>query len=486
MGEEETQEQRRKPDGGFRFLTVGQICLAWSMYRERRIRFLDLRTYFACHEVAARRCVLKAGQSADFQFAEVGRLIGGGGEEPARSAIHRLEAIGLLTWSPSKLTFATSPEQLGENSLDGFWAMFEKVKNNRRRVPAPRRILRLIAGGARQVVVATILGHLLRCLYYRDAGCAPVGSAKASWIASVFAVDERNVKAARKHLEDIQWLIPQDPGRLRMHPQIHRNLFGKTVAVNLAWSQTEAVENSPVAPSKSPPLPPAISAGSPPPCILDRELSSRQENQKPAVPADRPGFSKSDKRQEKPTLRNVVPADLRDTGRLLVLFEEATRKGLFPNTERDRLDFVARAEHARVVGTKNPCGLFAKLVRHRDWDFVTEGDDDAAHRRLKIHFYGDPRERAEAPTPKPVVPRLSDDAQFVRTVRQVLRNQGLAMDAFEVTRRARPDWTRERWDAAAKELDDVTLSGVTAARSIGSMLNALPVAVGEGASRLRG
>lgn len=471
MGEE-AQESQRKPEGGFRFLTVGQLCLAWTMYREGRIRFLDLRTYFACHELAARRCVLKPGQSPDYQFAEVGRLIGGGGEEPARAAVARLQAVGLLTFSTSKLAFAASPEQLGENSLDGFWAMLEKVTNNRRRVPVPRRILRFIAGGARQVVVATILGHLLRCLYYRDEACSPVGAVKASWVASVFGVDARNVKEARGHLEDLGWLTP------RSSPQWHQNRYGKTVEVNLAWSPSKAVENPAPAALKSPPPPPPISAGSPPPDSSDRELSSRSENQKPAVPAERPGFSTKTEEPKKPSLQNVVPEDLKDTGRLLVLFEEATRKGLLRESERERLNFVAAAEHARVIGSRNPCGLFAWLVRRRKWEFITEGDDESAHRRLKVHLYGDPRERAEAPAPKPIVPRLSDDAQFVRTVRQVLRNQGLVMDAFEVASRARPGWSRERWDAAAKELDDLTLTGVTSARSVGAVLAALPVAVG--------
>ena len=68
-------------------------------------------------------------------------------------------------------------------------------------------------------------------------------------------------------------------------------------------------------------------------------------------------------RPGKPDLRNVVPEDLKDTGRLLDLYEQAVELGLVTDSEHDRLRFVAAAEHARIIGTRNPCGLFVRLVR---------------------------------------------------------------------------------------------------------------------------
>jgi hypothetical protein len=38
---------------------------------------------------------------------------------------------------------------------------------------------------------------------------------------------------------------------------------------------------------------------------------------------------------------------------------------------------VAVVEHARIIGTRNPCGLFVRLVRGGMWRFAT-GDDEAA------------------------------------------------------------------------------------------------------------
>jgi hypothetical protein len=62
-----------------------------------------------------------------------------------------------------------------------------------------------------------------------------------------------------------------------------------------------------------------------------------------------------------PTLSHIVPEDLRDTARLLTLFEQAYTQGLIGKSDSERLTFLGLAEHAKVVGASNPCGLFAAL-----------------------------------------------------------------------------------------------------------------------------
>ena len=83
-----------------------------------------------------------------------------------------------------------------------------------------------------------------------------------------------------------------------------------------------------------------------------------------------------------------MPEDLKDTGRLLDLYEQAVELGLVTASEHDRLRFVAAAEHARIIGTKNPCGLFVRLVRGGLLHFVTHDDEVAASVRLRRHLYG--------------------------------------------------------------------------------------------------
>src|SRR5919108_295878 len=70
----------------------------------------------------------------------------------------------------------------------------------------PRRTLRFLARCRRRVLIATMLGHLLRCLYFRQGQCVGSGFCAASWIATVFGVSLRNVKLARQHLAACGWL----------------------------------------------------------------------------------------------------------------------------------------------------------------------------------------------------------------------------------------------------------------------------------------
>src|SRR5262249_27452931 len=122
-----------------------------------------------------------------------------------------------------------------------------------------------------------------------------------------------------------------------------------------------------------------------------------------------------DKTLPPPTLSHIVPEDLQDTARLLTLFIHAQTQGLMGKSDSDRLRFCALAEHTRVVGSANPCGLFAALVRRQQWHFVTDSDEDVAQTRLKAYLYG-PAARA-APPPATAPPAPSPDALIAPTVR---------------------------------------------------------------------
>lgn len=447
---------KRKPVGGFRFITVTQLIMAWWAYREGLIGLQDLRAWFACHEALSRRCTLERGRKPNFTFAEIRAITGGGGgEAQTRACIRRLAAAGLLSWSPSKIDLATSPEQLRVEELEGFWRLLEAVPNNRRKVPVPRTALQLLAGGARRGVIATVLGHLLRGVFYRSGLCCPNGAVKASWIAETFGVGEATVKHARAHLVALELLQPQET------PQWVMNRNGRWFRWNLDWERPAAlriVDNSDAVPLEStPPHPDSDPIPTPP--ESDWELSTRAKNQKPGCA--RPSGVSNSKGEEigNPSLHHVVREDLDDTGRLLKLFDQATRSQFVDGGHRDQLRFVGAAEHARTIGSVNPPGLFAWLIRNRRWEFITDGDEDAANRRIKQHLYGGSQERrSEKPVPRRnPQEELSEDARFVRAARQLFRQRGIRQDPLLVVRRERPDWTRERWDAACRELDEARL-----------------------------
>lgn len=435
---ERCRSARRKPAGGFCFVSVVELASAWWAYSERLIRIADLRAWFACHEAKARRCDLKGRGEPRFNLDEL-RGLTGVPVGKLRGSISRLEAAGLLAWSESALSFGDGHD-LGE----GFAAFVSKLPNNARRVPVPRRIVRLIAGGSRPALIACILGHLLRCLYYRRGSVEPQGRCKASWIAETFGVSLRRVKEARAELVRLGWLLPEEA------PQWALNRWGAWVSINLDWHRLDGVSESKDEPKSAPPRAGSVPKSAPP--VPDKKPLRESNNQKPAAGGPS-GFSNSDGQggENPPTLRDVVPADLSDTGRLLELHAEAVELGLVDDTEPGRLKFVAAAEHARVIGTKNPCGLFVRFVRGKLWDYLTHGDEDAANRRLKDHI----RPRREIPAaPRVADPRpvLSEDARIVGAVENTAKRAGYRLDAFYLLRKERPDWTRDRWDAAKLEL----------------------------------
>ena len=154
-----------------------------------------------------------------------------------------------------------------------------------------------------------------------------------------------------------------------------------------------------------------------------------------------------------PTLRHIVPEDLKSTERLLALFAEAQDLQLVGTNASARLAFIAAAEHATVIGTANSCGLFATLVRKQLWHFATAGDEETAHARLKHYLYGTPCPEARPlptalNTPRP----LSDDALTVQRLRHNLARAGFAGDIFLLVHREYPEWTQERWEMACTEL----------------------------------
>jgi len=416
--------------------------MAWWAFREGLVRFQDLRAYLAAHEVVARRQGLERGREPEYGAEELRRLLGARHTASVRSSIRRLERVGLLRWGRGEVAFAVSPEELDVEDLSGFWRMLELVENRRRRVPVPRRTLRLLAGGARRAVCATVLGHLFRCVYAREGGCTFDGRCKASWVAETFGVAVRRVKDARAHLQAIGWL------KVVEAPQWLLNRYGAQVVVNLAWEQN----GSKLSTAGTAPLSPVSTAGTAPPDSDQHPPTERANNQKPAPVGGRHPAGVCSEELKKPDLRHVVPEDLKRTERLLELFDQAQRRELVDGGELGRLNFVGAAEHALVIGSRNPCGLFAWLLRNRRFEYVTQADEDAAHRRLKEHFYGKP-ERSAPQRAKREGPSLSEDARFVRELRGALRRRGVMQDPFPYVHRERPEWTRERWDLAVKELE---------------------------------
>jgi hypothetical protein len=468
----------RKPLGGYILLTVQQLCLLWWLYRTRRLQLLDVRVWFAAHEMVARRCQLAPAQVPTYNRRELQTLIGGGRGERLRASLRRLDHLGLLAWSPQALTFATSPDDVQHvEDFTGFLAMLDKIPNHHRRIPVPRQTIRLIAARVRPAVLATILGTCFRCLYYHaePQHVASGGWCKGSWIADVFALHLRTIKAARRHLGASGWLLTFQA------PQRTTNRWGTYTQVSLTW-EPEAGAAIPVAPpppaalfpAEQPP-PSVFSPPQSPPLLHHQEPFQEFQHQETAAQAAHPlapsgpvpsippraSGSKNPGVEHKtpdkipsppsPTLRHIVLEDLRDTTRLLGLLTQAQDSQLVGRSASARLAFVATAEHARAIGHANPCGLFATLVRQQRWHFATVRDEDAAQARLKQYDYG-ARQSAPLSQAPLAPPPLSQDAFTVQVLRHDLARAGFHGALLPVLQRQDPAWTWERWERACTEL----------------------------------
>ena len=187
------------------------------------------------------------------------------------------------------------------------------------------------------------------------------------------------------------------------------------------------------------------------PLIQTRNPSGKLKTRNP-LRADRLG-SGSRGREGDQTLPAARPndallEDLKDTGRLLDLLRQAIDRGLIGSSEADRLRFVAAAEHALAVGTANPPGLFAYLVRGRCWRYITQADEDRANARIK-------RTSGARCHPRRQHCRrsaLSEDARMVLEIRVSLERAGYRGHPFPAPPPARSELDPRALDLAEAEL----------------------------------
>lgn len=215
-----------KPEGGFVFLPVAQLCAVWCAYSHGLLHWLDVRVWCALHELVARRCQCRPGTTPYYTHAELVPLIGG--HRGLAAALQRLTTIELVTWQRNAIGFGlpqmSAPVQV---EID---TMLARLPRRRCDLPVPRRVLRFLAGGGRRSVFATLLGHLLTCLTYGHGQCRSGGYCTAAWIATTFGISLRSVKAARRHLVAI------DVVRVVPTSCLVRNRHGAKMLVNMQWS----------------------------------------------------------------------------------------------------------------------------------------------------------------------------------------------------------------------------------------------------------
>lgn len=335
--------ETEKPHGGYCIVHAERLMDVWSMLQEGELQLRDVRVWLACHEMNARRCQLDRQRTPSFGLDELERLVGGTGGQHLRASLRRLERVRAVCFDEAAVD--TSPGSAPRGRL----------------IPVPRPLLRMLAKARGRAFIATTLGHLLRCLYYKRGTCRSGGWCRASWVAETFGVGLRSVKEARASLVTLGVLETVDADQLRL------NRLGLPVIINMAWHPESA---------RRPRQSTTVSA----PPREHKELSlQRVDHQKPARAA---GPAGARKRGTEPDLNNIRTADLEDPWRLAALFKQARMGGLVKRTEADVLAFFTAAAHAIRVGI-NGGAIFHWQVTNRAWAMASHKDEDMARRQLR-------------------------------------------------------------------------------------------------------
>jgi hypothetical protein len=494
----EGDEVRSKPDGGFTPLSVTQIAMIWTAYLVEglRIGLIEVRVYLAAHELVqtrkteqhTRRIAFLAWKKdpkgpcpkpvvPHYDLRELAALVGEPTEKVSR-AVARLEASGLLSFTPSRIAFAVEPEDLRVDSTDPFYEMLRKLSPAsgwKRFVPVPRRILRVLAETGSRSLLASVLGFTIRCCWYFANGKRYTfqGRCKSSWIADCFSISLASTKAMRAFLVSIEFLRVLETSQAEMNekgglflvnpefdsssaPETERLEAGKRgaadellVAVDPTWHRLSGTDVADLARQMTPseegifgqPQTKLEPISGQPPAFYkeDKEISSvRHKDQEqascpeagkaasaagdqeswPAAKPPGPGLyiDKVGKGTENPPETwgrvHITAQDLRDTGRVLDLYELSVSAGVLKASDHAELKFMGFVERARLKATANPGGFLRRLVEGDLAIHITDSQWETARRRLLAYRYeerGDPGipfrlkpppEREKTPKPK--------------------------------------------------------------------------------------
>lgn len=332
--------EERKPHGGFCFIHQNGLLAVWRSLVDGEITLRDFRVWLAVHEMRARRCQMEHGRLPRYGLEELTELVDTTAQQHCRASLSRLTRLGYVEFQDDRIQTTPVATEMDPG----------------RPVPIPRPVLRMLCKERGRAFIATTLGHLLRCLFYKNGVCRSGGWCKASWIAETFQVAVRAVKEARKRLVAVGLCRLLDADQLRL------NRWGRPLVWVLEWGRRSA------------PRPGRCTTESAPPNKHKKLSYRRTDHQKPA---HRSGPAGACKQAPQPDLRNVRVGDLKDPWRLAALFKQARLRGWVKKTEADILAVFAAAAHALRIGTENPPGLFYHLVRNGSWNLLSNRDDEA-------------------------------------------------------------------------------------------------------------
>jgi hypothetical protein len=181
----------------------------------------------------------------------------------------------------------------------------------------------------------------------------------------------RGVKAARKYLAEIGWLLPLES------PHWHRQRWKATAVINLTWPGLtgEGKVRTKLPPRKAQSMPEL------PPPESNKELPSGFRNQKLDSP-ERAGVQTGE--EKRPSLADVKLADLLNFSRTEELYRQAVARGWINHSENQALNWIGAAVRAKSVAG-DPVRVFVAIVRKGLWHHITQEQEERA--RTALHRY---------------------------------------------------------------------------------------------------
>lgn len=146
-------------------------------------------------------------------------------------ALKALQRAELLTFTESAIIITETPLPCARGMLD----TLTETRKATRLIPIPRSFLHLIAKSHKAALIKTLLAYCLRGLSLNKNNLKATGSVKAGWIADVFCLSIRAVRAARKELISLDILSEDNSNQWKL------NRCGAYFEINTAWKQSGVV-----------------------------------------------------------------------------------------------------------------------------------------------------------------------------------------------------------------------------------------------------
>lgn len=408
-----------QPRGGYKTITVVQLCNAIAAYDTGRISLRAVRIYFAAFAmVAIREAASRSRQGrgerkelALYRRKELARLTGLDEAECGKQ-VRALARAGLIRIAETEV--APTRDAVGDGG-----ELADAVAGSRRSIhrpiPIPRPVLRFLATTDRPALLKTLVGYLIRglTLNRKTGEVRGAGSVKLPWLAARFGLSERAARYARRELIELG-LLTADTGS----HQRKLNRSGAYFTVNLDWSQSAPRESTEVGVA---PLVTETAARIAPP-VQDKRTSFGTKNQR-TLSRRRAGFWERSSGSRNPSLFNIQEGDLRKISRVLALYEQAVCARWLVRSEANQQNFFAAAIRASRASGDRP-RIFVSIVRRGLWHHISHEEESralSALKRLNDRDRGALQARTQpvsSPTPH------SCERPVAELLRNLLRNLG--------------------------------------------------------------